>query len=150
MASLSHGLLWGIYISIFCPFFPLSPLFFYASGHSDLVQQMSPDVLWLECVTGVLGIYISVFALRYLMHVTGTMSFLIRFTAGFLSFPQLLTRLFFLSLGARGRRRRSMSLNASITWKEGIKVFFPSKCSFLFSSQYKNDAQGDFVTLFPF
>lgn len=40
--------------------FPLILLFFFfflnVPGHSDLVQQMSPDVLFLKCVTGVLGI----------------------------------------------------------------------------------------------
>lgn len=64
MTCLSHGLLsfyeeklWGIYY-VSCRFFALIPLLFYASGHSHLVQQMSPDVLLLQCVTEVLGIHI--------------------------------------------------------------------------------------------
>lgn len=64
MASLSHGLLsfyeeklWGIYY-VSCLFFPLIPSLFYASGHGDLVQQMSVDVLLLQCVTGVQGMYV--------------------------------------------------------------------------------------------
>lgn len=48
--------LWGIcYAS--CLFFPPVPPLFYASGHSDLVQQMSPDVLLLQCVRGVARIH---------------------------------------------------------------------------------------------
>lgn len=39
---------WGCIMS---PVFLLIPPLVYASGHSDLVQQMSPDVL--QCVTGI-------------------------------------------------------------------------------------------------
>lgn len=91
MASLSHGLLslyeeklWGG---------DMSAVFVCFCSQWFGAEQMSP-----ECGKGVLGIKNFVFALRYLMHITGTMSFLIRFTAAFLSTPPLLTSLFFLSL----------------------------------------------------
>lgn len=106
---------WGCIMS---PVFLLIPPLFYACGHSDLVQQMSPDVL--RCVTGVLWIYIvCVCVALFNVHLEGCefgcFSLLLFFPLldcwQGCSFP---------SLGARVRQRWSMSLNAcTLFWNVG-------------------------------
>lgn len=139
MASLSHGLLsfyeeklWGIYV--FCLFFPLSPLFFYAFGHRDLVQQMSPDVLFLKCVTGVLGIYIfcvcfAVFNARHREY-----EFLNTFHCWF-PLHSSIVDMMALHL-TRGRMWGGDEACLLRLGKQGSSYFSPLflKCSFLFSS----------------
>lgn len=66
MVSRGHGLLSShegklcsvcyVFVFVFF-FFPLIPSLFYAHCHGDLAQQMSADVLLLQCVTGVQGMY---------------------------------------------------------------------------------------------
>lgn len=131
MASLSHGLLsfydekpWGIY-HVSCLFFSLILLLFYASGHSDLVQQMSPDVL--QCVTEDLGIYIfcvcfAVFNARHRDY-----AFLNTFHCWFPLHSSIVDKIVLSPLEAR-ERRWSMSLTASIIFfnlKSGCFLCFP-------------------------
>lgn len=129
---------WGIYY-VFRLFFPLIPSFFYASGHSDLVQQMSPDVL-SSCSgsTGFLCLLCGIYWASQRLWVS-----LVCFMSASLSTLQLLTRLLFpfLSQGTCEKEMKRAFECLCNSWylergDQGL-VFAFLKCSFLFSSQYK-------------